>query len=72
MKRLLDYTGGRYRRGVTGGPVGRSLIEGLNTATLLRDRGIHLRSIADGIDTATATGAQDAENARPSPRMSAI
>lgn len=34
----------------------RSLIDVLNTVTLLRDRGVHMRSIADGIDPATATG----------------
>jgi DNA invertase Pin-like site-specific DNA recombinase len=28
----------------------------LNTVTLLRDRGIHVRSISDGIDAATSTG----------------
>ena len=28
----------------------------LNTVTLLRDRGIHVRSISDGIDPATSTG----------------
>lgn len=36
--------------------LGRSLIDVLNTVTLLRDRGIHVRSIADGIDPATSIG----------------
>jgi DNA invertase Pin-like site-specific DNA recombinase len=36
--------------------LGRSLIDVLNTVTLLRDRGIHVRSISDGIDPATSTG----------------
>jgi len=34
--------------------LGRSLIDVLNTKTLLRDRGVHVRSIADGIDPATS------------------
>lgn len=57
MKRLLEYAeeGGtlvvwRVDR------LGRSLIDVLNTVTLLRDRGIHVRSISDGIDPATSTG----------------
>ncbi|MET1086239.1 MAG: recombinase family protein [Arthrobacter sp.] len=57
IKRLLEYA-------EEGDPVvvwrvdrlGRSLIDVLNTASLLRDRGVHLRSIADGIDPATSTG----------------
>lgn len=36
--------------------MGRSLIDVLNTVTLLRDHGVHVRSIADGIDPATSTG----------------
>lgn len=36
--------------------LGRSLIDVLNTVNLLRDRGIHVRSISDGIDPATSTG----------------
>lgn len=57
MKRLLEYAEEgdivvvwRVDR------LGRSLIDVLNTVTLLRDRGIHVRSIADGIDPATSTG----------------
>lgn len=57
MKRLLEYA-------VEGDTVvvwrvdrlGRSLIDVLNAVTLLRDRGIHVRSISDGIDPATSTG----------------
>lgn len=57
MKRLLEYA-------VEGDTVvvwrvdrlGRSLIDVLKTVTLLRDRGIHVRSISDGIDPATSTG----------------
>jgi DNA invertase Pin-like site-specific DNA recombinase len=36
--------------------LGRSLMDVLNTVNLLRDRGIHVRSISDGIDPATSTG----------------
>jgi DNA invertase Pin-like site-specific DNA recombinase len=36
--------------------LGRSLIDVLNTVILLRDRGVHVRSISDGIDPATSTG----------------
>jgi len=34
----------------------RFLIDVLNTVNLLRERGIHLRSISDGIDPATSSG----------------
>ena len=36
--------------------LGRSLIDVLNTVTLLRERGIQVRSLSDGIDPATSTG----------------
>lgn len=36
--------------------LGRSLIDVLNTVNLLRDRGVHVRSVSDGIDPATSTG----------------
>ena len=36
--------------------LGRSLIDVLNTVNLLRERGIHVRSISDGIDPTTSTG----------------
>lgn len=36
--------------------LGRSLIDVLNTVNRLRERGVHLRSISDGIDPATSTG----------------
>jgi len=36
--------------------LGRSLIDVLNTVTLLRERGVQLRSISDGIDPATSSG----------------
>jgi len=36
--------------------LGRSLIDVLNTVNLLRDRGVHLRSVSDGIDPATSAG----------------
>ncbi|NYI40317.1 DNA invertase Pin-like site-specific DNA recombinase [Demequina lutea] len=36
--------------------LGRSLIDVLNTVNLLRERGVHVRSISDGIDPATSTG----------------
>lgn len=57
MKRLLEHA-------VEGDTVvvwrvdrlGRSLIDVLNTVNLLRDRGINVRSVSDGIDPATSTG----------------
>ena len=36
--------------------LGRSLVDVLNTVTLLRGRGVQVRSISDGIDPATVTG----------------
>jgi len=36
--------------------LGRSLIDVLNTVQLLRENGIHLRSVQDGIDPATTSG----------------
>ncbi|ASD24177.1 invertase (plasmid) [Cryobacterium sp. LW097] len=36
--------------------LGRSLIDVLNTVTLLRELGVNVRSISDGIDPATTTG----------------
>ncbi|GAA3299295.1 recombinase family protein [Glutamicibacter nicotianae] len=57
MKNLLDYAEAgdtvvvwRVDR------LGRSLIDVLNTVNLLRERGINVRSISDGIDPATSTG----------------
>lgn len=56
MRRLLEYA----EEGDTVvvwrvDRLGRSLIDVLNIVTLLR-RGIHVRSISDGIDPATSTG----------------
>ncbi len=57
MKKLLEYAEDgdtvvvwRVDR------LGRSLIDVLNTVNLLREHGVHLRSISDGIDPATSTG----------------
>lgn len=36
--------------------LGRSLIDVLNTVNLLRERGVLVRSISDGIDPTTSTG----------------
>ncbi|BCW69144.1 DNA invertase Pin [Arthrobacter sp. NicSoilB8] len=36
--------------------LGRSLIDVLNTVNLLRERGVNLRSISDGIDPTTTSG----------------
>ena len=36
--------------------LGRSLIDVLDTVNLLRERGVQVRSISDGIDPATSTG----------------
>lgn len=57
MKRLLEYA----EEGDTVvvwrvDRLGRSLIDVLNTVNLLRERGIQVRSISDGIDPATSTG----------------
>jgi DNA invertase Pin-like site-specific DNA recombinase len=50
MKKLLEYA----EKGNTvvvwrADRLGRSLIDVLNTVNLLRERGIHVRSISDGI-----------------------
>ncbi|WP_085476216.1 recombinase family protein [Rathayibacter oskolensis] len=57
MKRLLEYAEDgdtvvvwRVDR------LGRSLIDVLNTVNLLRERGVHVRSISDGIDPSTSSG----------------
>lgn len=57
MKKLLDYAEAgdtvvvwRVDR------LGRSLIDVLNTVNLLRERGVNVRSISDGIDPTTSTG----------------
>jgi predicted site-specific integrase-resolvase len=57
MKRLLEYA----EEGDTVvvwrvDRLGRSLIDVLNTVNLLRQRGVQVRSISDGIDPATSTG----------------
>lgn len=57
MKRLLEYV----EEGDTVAVwrvdrLGRSLIDVLNTVNLLRERGVQVRSISDGIDPATSTG----------------
>lgn len=57
MKRLLEYA----EEGDTVvvwrvDRLGRSMIDVLNIVTPLRDRGVHVRSISDGIDPATSTG----------------
>ncbi|NQX10389.1 recombinase family protein [Microbacteriaceae bacterium VKM Ac-2855] len=57
MKKLLEYA----EEGDTivvwrVDRLGRSLLDVLNTVNLLRERGIHVRSISDGIDPATSTG----------------
>ena len=57
MKRLLDYVESgdtvvvwRIDR------LGRSLIDVLNTVNLLRDQGVKIQSLSDGIDPETSTG----------------
>ncbi len=57
MKKLLEYAGEgdtvvvwRVDR------LGRSLVDVLNTVNLLRERGILVRSLSDGIDPETSTG----------------
>lgn len=57
MKKLLEYAQDgdtvvvwRVDR------LGRSLIDVLNTVNLLRERGVQVRSISDGIDPSTSTG----------------
>lgn len=57
MKKLLEYAEAgdtvvvwRVDR------LGRSLIDVLSTVNLLRERGIQVRSVSDGIDPATSTG----------------
>lgn len=57
MKRLLDYAEDgdtvvvwRIDR------LGRSLLDVLNTVTLLRGQGVKIRSVSDGIDPETTSG----------------
>lgn len=57
MKKLLEYA----QDGDTvvvwrADRLGRSLIDVLNTVNLLRERGVQVRSISDGIDPPTSTG----------------
>lgn len=57
MRRLLDYaTDGDTVVVWRVDRLGRSLIDVLNTVNLLRESGIAVRSIQDGIDPATTTG----------------
>lgn len=57
MKRLLDYaTEGDIVVVWRIDRLGRSLLDVLNTVTLLRERGVKVRSISDGIDPDTAAG----------------
>lgn len=56
MKKLLEYT--EEGDSVVVWRVdrfGRWLIDVLDTLNLLRERGVHIRSISDGIDPATST-----------------
>jgi DNA invertase Pin-like site-specific DNA recombinase len=57
MKRLLDYAESgdtvvvwRIDR------LGRSLIDVLNTVNLMRDKGVKIKSLSDGIDPETTSG----------------
>lgn len=57
MKRLMDY----IEHGDTVvvwriDRLGRSLIDVLNTVNLLRDKGVKIRSLSDGIDPETTSG----------------
>jgi DNA invertase Pin-like site-specific DNA recombinase len=57
MKRLLEYaTEGDTVVVWRVDRLGRSLIDVLNTVNVLRERGILVRSLSDGIDPATSTG----------------
>ncbi|MBT2535434.1 recombinase family protein [Arthrobacter sp. ISL-69] len=57
MKRLLEYAEDGDTVVVWHvDRLSRSQIGVFNTLTLLRDRGVHVRSISDGIDPATSTG----------------
>lgn len=56
MKKLLEYAEADDTIVVwRGDRLARSLIDVLNTVTLLRERGVNVRSISDGIDPATTT-----------------
>ena len=57
MRRLLDYaTAGDTVVVWRVDRLGRSLIDVLNTVTLLREAGIGIRSVQDGIDPDTSSG----------------
>ncbi len=47
---------GRYARGVAPRSAGRSLGHLIEIATVLRERGVFLRSLTEGFDTSTASG----------------
>jgi DNA invertase Pin-like site-specific DNA recombinase len=56
IKKLLEYADEGDTVVWRVGRLGRSLIDVLNTVNMLRDRGILVRSLSDGIDPATSTG----------------
>ncbi|WP_259846629.1 MULTISPECIES: recombinase family protein [Dietzia] len=57
MKRLLDYVEPGDTVAVWRiDRLGRSLIDVLNTVNLLRDKGVKIRSLSDGIDPETTSG----------------
>ena len=58
MKKLIEYAEAGDTVVVSGAStaLAASLIDVLNTVNLLRERGVHVRSISDGIDPTTSTG----------------
>jgi DNA invertase Pin-like site-specific DNA recombinase len=56
MKKLLAYVEPGDTVVVWRDRLGRSMIDVLNTVNLLRERGVNLRSISDGIDPTTTSG----------------
>ncbi|WP_442858674.1 recombinase family protein [Arthrobacter sp. 9V] len=56
IKRLLELRRRGHFGCVARGSSGSSLTGVLNTVTLLRGRGVELRSISDGINSATTAG----------------
>ncbi|MCM3556939.1 recombinase family protein, partial [Janibacter melonis] len=54
MKRLLDYA--ESGDTVVVWRLGRSLIDVLNTVNLMRDKGVKIKSLSDGIDPETTSG----------------
>ncbi|VCW49762.1 hypothetical protein BANRA_05498 [Escherichia coli] len=57
LKKLADSECGRYTGGVEAGQEGRNVLHALLMFQQLQEKGINFRSITDGVDLKTASGA---------------